>query len=135
MRSKSSNDGCRRELGSFPILYYVLLNLVKYWCHMVKTVSQTNSILSEALKLSEDMASSCNDSWCGCIKDIFKYLKLEHLYERQESFKTNFIINRSPNLLISGKLIYLMIIRKDQIVAINEEHIEHLNIIFLLKLI
>ena len=82
MRSKSSNDGCRSELGSFPILYYVLLNLVKYWCHMVKTVGQTNSISFEAFKLSENMASSCNDSWCGCIKEFFKNLKLECLKKK-----------------------------------------------------
>ena len=83
---------------------YRHLKLIRPKCHSDIpdiTVSLTNSILCEAFKLSEDMTSSCNNSWCGCIKDIFKYLKLEYLYERQESFKTNFIINRVKSNLIS----------------------------------
>ena len=29
--------GVRGDLGNFPILFDVLYNMVKYWCHIVKS--------------------------------------------------------------------------------------------------
>ena len=37
VRTKSSNMGVRGDLGNFPILFDVLYNMVKYWCHIVKS--------------------------------------------------------------------------------------------------
>ncbi len=36
VKKTASNDGCRGELGSLPTLYSVCINLVKYWCHLIK---------------------------------------------------------------------------------------------------
>ena len=93
VRTKSSNQGARGELGSFPILFDVLFNMVKYWCHILKS-NENNSLILEALKESEGLCKDNHDSWIGCIKEIFKYLKLEYIYDNPSKFRTNYIFKQ-----------------------------------------
>ena len=68
VRTKYSNMGVRGDLGSFPILFYVLYNMVKYWCHIVKS-DGNNILLLESLKESEQLIEKAKpDSWVGCVK-------------------------------------------------------------------
>jgi uncharacterized membrane protein len=61
------------SLGSFPILFDVLYNMVKYWCHIVKS-DGNNILLLESLKESEQLIEKAKpDSWVGCVKEMFKY--------------------------------------------------------------
>ena len=94
VRSKSSNDGSRGELGSLPMLYFVLINMIKYWCHLVKAIDRSNSILYDAFKMSEMMAKEGKDSWVGCIGEIFNYLDLGFLFNNPEKFKISYIMNK-----------------------------------------
>jgi hypothetical protein len=50
VRAKSSDDAVRGELGSYPILYDILLNMIKFWLHLVKNNDQS-SILTDAFSL------------------------------------------------------------------------------------
>jgi hypothetical protein len=61
VRTKSSNMGVRGDLGSFPILFDVLYNIDKYWCHIVKS-DGNNILLSESLKESEQLEKAKHDS-------------------------------------------------------------------------
>lgn len=94
VRVRTSNDGSRGELGSLPILYYILINIIKYWCHLSKNITSNDSLVFEAYKLSQKMAEENKDSWVGCVKEIFSYLKLENLFNDQSKYKTNYIISQ-----------------------------------------
>ena len=80
VRTKSSNMRVRGDLGSFPILFNVLYNMVKYWCHIVKS-DGNNILLLESLKESEQLEKVKRDSCIGCVKEIFKYLQLDYTYD------------------------------------------------------
>jgi hypothetical protein len=91
VRTKSSNMGVRGDLGSFPILFDVLYNMVKYWCHIVKS-DGNNILLLESLKESEQLEKAKHDSWVGCVKEIFKYLKLDYIYDDPSKYRVNYIL-------------------------------------------
>jgi hypothetical protein len=91
VRTKSSNIACRGELGSFPFLYNILINLIKYWCYLVKE-NKSNKLLISALNLASDMEKKNKDSWLSCIRLIFKYLELENLYQNYTDISTNKIM-------------------------------------------
>ena len=94
VRNSSSNDGCRGELGRLPILYSIFLNLVKYWCHLVKDLVNKNILVKEACNTSTYLLNTNKESWVGCIKELLNYLRLEYLFQKPENFKTNNIVSR-----------------------------------------
>ena len=108
VRTKSSNDASRGELGSLPILYCVILNLIKYWCHINKTdpKCRTTSLLYNAFIMSKNMDNEKKESWVGCIREIFKYLKLDFLFQNSDKFKTNYIINK-VKLTLRSKFVFI----------------------------
>jgi len=69
VRTKSSNIACRGELGSFPFLYNILINMITYWCYLVKE-NKSNKLLISALNLASDMEEKNEDSWLSCIRLI-----------------------------------------------------------------
>ena len=91
---KTSNMACRGELGSLPTLYYVIMNMVKYWIHLMKDIEPSNIILREAINLSHSMDKHNQESWIGSIKHIFKFLDLEYLFVNQSNFKKNHILKK-----------------------------------------
>jgi hypothetical protein len=42
-------------------------------------VNGYNILLLESLKESEQLEKAKHDSWVGCVKEIFKYLKLDYI--------------------------------------------------------
>ena len=89
--AKSSNIACRGKLGSFPFLYNILMNMIKYWCYLVKE-NKSNKLLISALNLASDMEKKNKDSWLSCIRLIFKHLELENLYKNYTNISTNKIM-------------------------------------------
>ena len=82
VRPTSSNDACRGELGSLPVLYSVQLNMIKYWYFIVTTLILHIFILLEAYKDSSKMASGNKESWVGCIRKIFSELNLRSSFSK-----------------------------------------------------
>ena len=103
VRTKSSNDACRDELGSLPVLYSVLLNMIKYWYYIVTTPILQNSILLEAYKDSSKMANGNKESWGGCLRKIFKELNLGAIFQNPERYTKSYIISAVKKAL-KGKL-------------------------------
>jgi hypothetical protein len=62
--------GVRGDLGSFPILFDVLYNMVKYWCHIVKS-DGNNILLLESLKESEQ-SEKAYESFQG-LENLFPF--------------------------------------------------------------
>ena len=62
IKSKTSNTASRGELGSLPILFHVYINMIKFWCHMIKDTKDTNILLRDALLLSETMNKNKQES-------------------------------------------------------------------------
>ena len=48
VRTNSSNIAVRGELGSLPLLYNILINMIKYWCYLVKD-NKFNKLLNGAV--------------------------------------------------------------------------------------
>ena len=93
VRTKSSDDACRGELGSYPILYDVLINMIKYWCYMIKNKDQP-SLLSDSFRENLHAEATNQECWLSCIKSLFKYLNLQHLYKNIYKLKDTFVINK-----------------------------------------
>lgn len=74
--------------------------MIKYWCHLVKDIEETNTILKEAFLLSTSMNKNNHESWVGCIQKFFKYLNLEYIFTNVSKYKTNFIVNKVKENLI-----------------------------------
>ena len=114
VRSNSSNIPCRGELGSYPILYHVILNIIRYWCHLINPRYNSNTILVQALKESQYLDSFNRDSWIGCVKHIFKYLKLEYIFNNH-TYSKKFILNKvKENLKIKFNQIWHKHLHDDQ---------------------
>jgi hypothetical protein len=79
VRTKSSNMGVRGDLGSFPILFDVLYNMVKYWCHIANLKIDLNFlyVLNIFLEFGLTLLSSFKLSVQFCLNSSFKqYLTL-----------------------------------------------------------
>lgn len=94
VKNKTSNIACRGELGSLPLIFNVILNMVKYWCHLIKGKNIVNTLLHEAYKLSLSMYNSNQESFIGCIREIFKGLNLDYCFINQNQLTETFIINK-----------------------------------------
>jgi hypothetical protein len=51
-----------------------------------------NILLLESLKESEQLEKAKHDSWIGCVKEIFKYLKLDYIYDDSSKYGINYIL-------------------------------------------
>ena len=49
-------------------------------------------LLLETLKESEQLEQAKHDSWVGCVKEIFKYLKLDYVYDDSSKYRINYIL-------------------------------------------
>lgn len=96
---RTSNVACRGELGSYPTLFYIIKNMVNYWLHLVKEVKPSNTILYEAIDMSQNMTQPNKESWMCNIRQIFKYLNMESLFEHHSNFKLNYIKGKVKNAL------------------------------------
>jgi hypothetical protein len=80
VRANSSGDAVRGELGSYPILYNIVLNMIKFWLHLVKN-NDKSSILADAFSLYNQTTNQNSESWVGCIiwYEFFQYMYLTNL--------------------------------------------------------
>jgi hypothetical protein len=93
VRTKSSDSACRGELGSYPLLFDVLYNMIKYWCHLTKT-REKSSLLYDSYIVCQELESHEQESWMGCIKELFNYFSLQSIYKNNEKFKESYILNK-----------------------------------------
>ena len=91
VNARTSNTASRGELGSLPTLFHVIVSMINYWVHLVKEVDPSNTILYEAIDMSQSMSLNSQESWIGNIRNIFKYLDLDYLFINHTNFKQNFI--------------------------------------------
>ena len=114
VRSNSSNWASRSELGSYPILYDVFLNIVKYWCHLVKQSAHSSILLASAMEASISLDNTNSDSWMGCPREIFNFLNLEYLFLHHEKWSYSYIISKVKKALKSKfELLWLKYMNND----------------------
>ena len=77
--SKSTNAAVMGELGR---LISVILNIIKYWKRLMST---ENSLLKNALHISQEMHDNKCTSWISCVYGIFNYLDLSPNYILQKN--------------------------------------------------
>jgi hypothetical protein len=92
-RAKSSGDAVRGELGNYPILYNILLNMIKFWLHLVKNNEQS-SILADAFSLYNQTTNQTSESWVGCINEIFKCSNLQFIYNNISTLKETYVLKK-----------------------------------------
>ena len=94
VRSNASNHAARSELGSYPILYDVIINIIKYWCHLMKDRTKMGELLLKAVNVSVNLDIDKGDSWINCCKAIFNYLNLDYLFKNFDKWSTSQIISK-----------------------------------------
>lgn len=82
------------DLGRFPIVFTVIINIIKYWKRLVNS---DNILLKHALEVSQDIHDMNHVSWISCVHSILKFLDLS----------PNFILNKKINVkkMLLSKLI------------------------------
>jgi len=97
---KSSNLASRGELGRYPLLPYILLNMIKCWCRL-KEHSTDNNILANAFELSNAMYLENKISWVRNIKEIFDYLEMSYLFNNSARYTSDTIIRQVKEIFIN----------------------------------
>ena len=83
----STNCAVRGELGSFPVSIYIMSQAVKFWFHLLQLPK--NSLAHKSL--SE--ASSLNNNWILCIRNILSQFGFSHVWDNQATFNVDNLIN------------------------------------------
>ena len=122
VRANSSGDAVRGELGSYPILYHMLLNMTKFWLHLVKNNDQS-SILADAFCLYNQTTNENSESWVGCIKEIFKCINLQFIYNNISTLKETYVLKKVKQNLKEK----FQTIRKNKLFNDKRKNIEHKN--------
>lgn len=99
IRTKSSNLASRGELGRYPLLPYILLNMIKFWCRL-KEHSTDNNILANAFELSNAMHLENKISWVRNIREIFDYLEMSYLFNNSARYTSDTIIRKVKKSLL-----------------------------------
>jgi hypothetical protein len=116
VRAKSSVDAVRGELGSYSILYNILLNMIKFWLHLVKNNDQSSILADAPTNLN-------SESWVGCIKDIFKCLNLQFIYNNINTLKETYVLKKVKQNLKEK----IQTIWKNKLFNDERKNIEHKN--------
>ena len=82
---RCTNAAVMGELGRFPVLFSVIINIVKYWKRLV---GSDNILLKNALKTSQEIHDKNQISWISCVHSILKFLDLS----------PNYILSKKINL-------------------------------------
>ena len=62
------------ELGRYPLLLEVILNIFRYFKYLLKS---EEVLLSEALKVSKSLKSLNINSWYGSIESLMQYINID----------------------------------------------------------
>ena len=92
LNKRCTNAAVRGEIGRFPILFNIIINILKYW---VRINESKDPLIKEALHLSEEIHESKKDSWLGNVYKIIEFLGLKKhdILKKKNSIK-NIILKK-----------------------------------------
>ena len=70
LNKHSTNAAARGELGRFPLLFSIIINMINYW---IRLFNSNDELLQEALKLSVNMHENKKYSWISNIYSILDF--------------------------------------------------------------
>ena len=70
----STNLAVMGELGRYPLMLEVLLNMIKYF---VRLSGLQNCLAAEAFNVSRELYEKNKKSWYSCIIQLFEYFKID----------------------------------------------------------
>ena len=73
VNKRTTNIGVMDELGRYPLMLEVLLNMLSYY---VRLLNSDDILLKEAFFVSEHLANENKGSWTSCVKAICRFLGL-----------------------------------------------------------
>jgi hypothetical protein len=71
---RTTNIAVLGELGRYPLLLEVILNIFRYFEYLLKS---EDVLLSEALKVSKSLKSLNINSWYGSIESLMQYINID----------------------------------------------------------
>jgi hypothetical protein len=71
---RTTNIAVLRELGRYPLLLEVILNIFRYFKYLLKS---EDVLLSESLKVSKSLKSLNINSWYGSIESLTQYINID----------------------------------------------------------
>ena len=71
---RTTNIAVLGELGRYPLLLEVILNIFRYFKYLLKS---EDVLLSEALKVSKSLKSLNINSWYGSIESLMQYINID----------------------------------------------------------
>ena len=71
---RTTNIAVLGELGRYPLLLEVTLNIFRYFKYLLKS---EDVLLSEALKVSKSLKSLNINSWYGSIESLMQYINID----------------------------------------------------------
>ena len=71
---RTTNIAVLGELGRYPLLFEVILNIFRYFEYLLKS---EDVLLSEALKVSKSLKSLNINSWYGSIESLMQYINID----------------------------------------------------------
>ena len=74
---RSTNLAVMGELGRYPLMLDVLINMIKYYVRLSRS---SDVLLSDALQLSSDLHQQGKKSWIGCIHALLQYINVDEKY-------------------------------------------------------
>ena len=82
---RASNLAVMAELGRYPLLIDIFINMVKYYIRLLNS----DGLLSEALSTSRLLFKNNKNSWFGCVYALLKYLDIDltHLLKSKLNVK------------------------------------------------
>ena len=127
LNKRSTNAAARGELGSYPLLFSIIINMINYW---IRLVNSNDELLQEALKLSINMHENKKYSWISNIYSILDFLGLsaQQVLNKKTNIKKVILSKLCFKYWTNvGKRNYSMITAKTQIRKINWGYIVYLN--------
>jgi hypothetical protein len=71
---RTTNIAVLGEMGRYPLLLEVILNIFRYFKYLLK---YEDVLLSEALKVSKSLKSLNINSWYGSIESVMQYINID----------------------------------------------------------
>ena len=97
---QACNAAVRGELGQYPLLLEIKLNIIKYWLHIVQL--QPDNLVKEAFK--EQLKNNANSrSWFNCLKTLTEETEISFPLDQAPSLKQTKVIINSTRSNLMGK--------------------------------
>ena len=85
LNKRCTNAAVRGEIGRFPILFNIIINILKYW---VRITESKDPLIREALHLSQEIYKNKKDSWLSNVYKILEFLgiKEQDILKKKNTF-------------------------------------------------